>query len=76
MKLPILSSKELCKFLENEGFKAIRQKGSHRFYQHTDGRTTLAPISSKSISRGLLGAVLDEINMDREIFLKKHYKKQ
>lgn len=29
MKLPLLSPKELCKFLEKEGFKFIRQKGSH-----------------------------------------------
>jgi len=34
MKLPLLSSKELCKFLEKEGFQYIRQKGSHSFYRH------------------------------------------
>lgn len=72
MKLPILTSKELCKFLEKEGFLPIRQKGSHRFYQHPDGRTTLAPISSKPISRGLLSGILDEIQMDRNEFFKKY----
>jgi len=30
-KLPLLSSKELCKFLEKEGFQLIRQKGSLDF---------------------------------------------
>ena len=72
MKLPILPSKEVCKFLEKEGFKAIRQKGSHKFYRHSDGRTTVIPIhSNKPISRGLLRGILKEIEMDREEFFKK-----
>ena len=44
MKLPQLSSKELCRFLEKEGFLLIRQKGSHCFYRHQDGRTTVVPV--------------------------------
>ena len=72
MKLPLLSSKELCKFLEREGFKSIRQRGSHKFYRHTDGRTTVVPMhSNKDIKRGLLKGILDEIRMKREDFFKK-----
>lgn len=75
MKLPLLSSKELCKFLEKEGFQALRQKGSHRFFQHSDGRTTVVPIhTNKDIGRGLLSGILEEISMDREDFLRKYYK--
>ena len=29
MKLPILSAKEIIKALEKDGFRVIRQKGSH-----------------------------------------------
>jgi len=55
MKLPLLSSRELCRFLEKEGFQAIRQKGSHRFYEHPDGRHTTVPMhSNKLIGGGLL----------------------
>lgn len=73
MKLPILSSKELCKFLEREGFKVIRQKGSHRFYRHQDGRTTVVPMhSNKDIKRGLLKGILSEIEMTRDEFFKKY----
>lgn len=73
MKLPLLSSQEVCKFLEKEGFKAIRQKGSHRFYKHPDGRTTVVPIhSNKDIKRSLLRAILNEIRMNREEFFKKY----
>ena len=72
MKLPILSSKEVCKFLEKEGFIAIRQKGSHKFYKHGDGRTTLVPMhTNKPISRGLLKGILKEIKMDRKEFFQK-----
>jgi len=75
MKLPIISSKEICKFLEREGFKAIRQKGSHRFYEHPDGRTTVVPMhSNKDISRGLLKAILDQIKITRDEFFKKFKK--
>lgn len=76
MKLPILSSKEVCKFLEKEGFQPIRQKGSHRFYRHPDRRTTLVPIhTNKPISRGLLRGILKEIKMERKEFFKKYKKK-
>lgn len=73
MKLPILSSKDLCRFLEKEGFKLIRQKGSHRFYRHDDGRTTVVPMhSGKNIKRGLLKGILGEINMSRDEFFEKY----
>jgi mRNA interferase HicA len=72
MKLPILSSKELCKFLEKEGFEFIRQKGSHRFFRNKDGRVTVVPIHpNKDIKRTLLAAILNEIRMSREEFFKK-----
>jgi len=72
MKLPLLSSRELCKFLEKEGFEFVRQKGSHRFYRHPDGRTTVVPIhAGKDIKRGLLKGILDEIKITREEFFQK-----
>ncbi len=72
MKLPILSPKELCRFLEKEGFQLIRQKGSHCFYRHSDGRTTVVPVhSNREVKRGLLKAILEQIKMEREEFFKK-----
>jgi len=69
MKLPILSAIGLCKFLEKLGFKAIRQKGSHKFFRHDDGRTTVVPMhSGKKIKRGLLKGILNEIKISREEF--------
>ena len=71
----MLSSKEVCKFLEKEGFQAIRQKGSHKFYRHADGRTTVVPLhTNKPVSRGLLKAILHEIQMERKEFFAKFKK--
>jgi predicted RNA binding protein YcfA (HicA-like mRNA interferase family) len=73
LRLPLLSSKELCRFLESQGFVCKRQKGSHRFYRHKDGRSTVVPIhSNKDIKRVLLKAILDEIGMTREEFLNRY----
>lgn len=44
MRLPIVSGKELIGILNDMGFKAIRQEGSHVFLRHPDGRTTVAPV--------------------------------
>ena len=50
-------------------FVYIRQKGSHVFYKHSDGRTTVVPIhSNKDIKRSLLRIILNEILMTREEF--------
>ena len=73
MKLPLLSSRELCKFLEKEGFQFVRQKGSHRFYRHPDGRTTVVPMhAGKDIKRGLLKGILDEVKISREEFFNNY----
>jgi len=45
--------------------------GSHRFFRHSDGRTTVVPIhSNKDIKRGLLRGILNEIKMSREEFFE------
>ena len=41
-RLPIVDAKTFEKVLLKSGFKAVRQKGSHVFYRHTDGRYTTA----------------------------------
>ncbi|HLD06410.1 MAG TPA: type II toxin-antitoxin system HicA family toxin [Candidatus Nanoarchaeia archaeon] len=63
----------MCRFLEKEGFLFVRQRGSHRFYRHPDGRTTVVPIhSDKKIKRGLLKGILNEIKMSRGEFFSRY----
>jgi predicted RNA binding protein YcfA (HicA-like mRNA interferase family) len=60
-KLPILTARELIKILKKIGFEIIRQKGSHVFLAHDDGRTTIVPVHpGEDISRGLLMKIIKE----------------
>lgn len=49
----------------NVGFVKKRQKGSHAFYKHIDGRSTVIPFhSNKNIERPLLRKILSEISLE------------
>jgi predicted RNA binding protein YcfA (HicA-like mRNA interferase family) len=66
-KLPVLNAKALEKLLLKIGFFPVRQKGSHKFYRHPDGRYTTIPHHSKDeISRPLLRQILKEIKLSPE----------
>ncbi len=54
------------------GFQPIRQKGSHLFLKHPDGRATLVPIhSGEDIGRGLLRKIIRDAEVDEDEFLEK-----
>jgi len=62
-KLKIISSSQMCALLENNGFSNIRQRGSHRFYKHADGRTTVVPMHASDLDRTLIRKILKDIDM-------------
>jgi predicted RNA binding protein YcfA (HicA-like mRNA interferase family) len=63
-RLPALNAKTLERILFNLGFERVRQKGSHAFYRHTDGRTTTMPHhASRDLARPLLREILREIDL-------------
>ena len=63
-KLQLVDAKTLEKLLFMLDFKKIRQKGSHVFYRHPDGRTTTIPHHKKRvISRPLIRIILKEIEI-------------
>jgi predicted RNA binding protein YcfA (HicA-like mRNA interferase family) len=69
--LPVLKPQELFRILEKLGFVRQRQKGSHVFFEHSDGRTTLVSMhKGEDIGRGLLRRILREIEMSPEEFIK------
>ena len=54
-KLPLITARELIKILLMLGFELKRQKESHKFFQHKDGRTTVIPDhSNEQLDLGLL----------------------
>jgi predicted RNA binding protein YcfA (HicA-like mRNA interferase family) len=51
------------------GFKPVRQKGSHVFYRHPDGRTTTVPHHpGRNLARPLIREILREIKLSPDQF--------
>jgi len=72
MKLPILSAKEIIKALEKDGFRVIRQKGSHiSLYKKSDDKIHLVVVpDKKEVKSGTLLSILRQAGMSREKFLE------
>jgi predicted RNA binding protein YcfA (HicA-like mRNA interferase family) len=63
-RLVLINAIELEQLIFKLGFVKIRQKGSHAFYRHSDGRTTTIPFhTGKDLPRPLLRDILREINL-------------
>lgn len=70
-KLPVVKSKEMAKVLKKMGFLKFHQVGSHAQFKHKDGRRTTVPIHpGKEITRGTLKAILKDIDVSVEEFIK------
>lgn len=67
----ILKAKELIKIVEKLGFVNARNKGSHFFFKHRNGKTTVIPVhSGKTIGLGLMRSILKDIGMSVDEFRK------
>ncbi len=62
-KLVPIKPKLLVKLLLKLGFIKRDAQGSHVFFKHADGRTTVIPIHNRDISRGLLRKILNDIQL-------------
>ena len=68
-RLSIVNFKTMEKVLRSLGFQPIRQKGSHVFYRHPDGRTTTLPHHpGRDLARPLIREILREIEFTPEQF--------
>ncbi|VVB98905.1 HicA toxin of bacterial toxin-antitoxin [uncultured archaeon] len=68
MKLPVVSGKDLIKFLCKRGFAIVGGKGSHmRLKKHAKGKVlvTVVPMH-KNIDPGTLLAILRQCEIERE----------
>ena len=71
-KIPALTDRQVIKRLRKLGFEFHRQaKGSHEIWRHPDGRWTTVPRhAGKTISRRTMKAILKDIGLDGDEFLK------
>jgi predicted RNA binding protein YcfA (HicA-like mRNA interferase family) len=61
-----VTGKRLITALKRAGFLILRVRGSHHFFRHPDGRTTVVPVhSGESLGPGLLAKVLPDVEITR-----------
>ena len=63
-RLRIIDARKMEKLLLKLSFQKVRQKGSHVFYRHPDGRTTSVPHHpGRDLARPLIKEILREIEL-------------
>lgn len=70
-RLSPISSRNLVRIVEKQGFVKTRQEGSHARYVHADGRKISIPMhAGENIYRGLLRKIIHDLNMTPDEFSK------
>lgn len=69
-KLRTFSGKEVCKFLEQNGFVQVRQRGSHVVMQkRTEDTTITVPVPNhKQLKTGTLLSIIRQSQLPRSLF--------
>jgi len=69
-RLRVLSGLEVCRILEERGFAAIRQQGSHRIMQKRLETTTITvPVPLHDpVRRGTLRSVVRQSELPKSLF--------
>ena len=72
-KLPVISGKDLIKYLVSLGYIVIRQRGSHvRLEKETDaGRHKITIPNHNPIARGTLNDILNKVSIWNQITKEK-----
>lgn len=74
-RMPIIKARLMIKFLRSLGFEQVRQKRSHKFFKHPDGRTATVPDhKGEDLGIGITNKILKDIEVERKDFIK-WYKK-
>jgi len=66
----LLSSKQVVKILENNGFIFISQKGSHLKFRKSEikSKTAIVPTGRKEIPMGTLHSIIRQAHLSKEDF--------
>jgi predicted RNA binding protein YcfA (HicA-like mRNA interferase family) len=69
--LTVISAKKMVTILRKLGFILDRQRGSHAFYKHADGRCVVVPMhTGEDLSKGLIREILHSIDLSIEDYEK------
>ena len=75
-KLPQIKPRDIEKVLVKLGFSSRPGKGSHVVYKHPDGRRTVVPGHRRPVRIGTLRAILRQVDISIDKFLKLLKKKK
>jgi predicted RNA binding protein YcfA (HicA-like mRNA interferase family) len=65
--ITVISAREMSKILRRLGFQRIRQRGSHAFFRHPDGRATVVPMhKGRDLPRGTIRNIVKDIDITVE----------
>jgi predicted RNA binding protein YcfA (HicA-like mRNA interferase family) len=72
MKLPVVSSDKMIKFLSGLGFSVVRQRGSHiSLHKKENGKALLVVVPRrKEIKKGTLMSILRQAKISRKDFVR------
>jgi len=65
-RLVPIRAERMVRILKNLGFRFVRQRGSHAFYRHPDGRATVVPMHRGDLPRGTIREILKDIGITME----------
>ncbi len=69
-RISTITAKLMINFLHTLGFEQVRQRGSHKFFKHPDGRTAIVPDhKGEDLGRGITNKILKDIEVAKEDFL-------
>jgi predicted RNA binding protein YcfA (HicA-like mRNA interferase family) len=67
--LPAVTGADLVSTLRKIGFTIERQRGSHVFMKHPDGRATVVPVHAKeTVGPGLFSKIMRDIDLSKDEF--------
>ena len=63
----VVSPKKMAAILRSLGFQLIRQRGSHAYFKHPDGRATIVPMhSGEDLGKGMIRQILRSVDLSVE----------
>ena len=66
-RLPRLTGSEVVRALQKADFEVVRQRGSHVYMRHADGRATVVPVhKGEDLGRGILSKILRDVELSRQ----------
>lgn len=76
-RIPTIPAPKMIAFLKSLGFRQVRQKGSHRFFKHPDGRTAVVPDhKGEDLGRGICSRIFKDVEVTRKAFLSWYHRKK